>query len=57
MLIGDYNAYMDAQQEINLKIYRKFEEEGVEFAYPTQTLFVDSEIKTVQIRPPDEDAQ
>ena len=38
---GDYNKYMDIQQEINFKIMEAFEKEGIEFAYPTQTLFVD----------------
>jgi small-conductance mechanosensitive channel len=36
----DYNLYMDYQQAINLTIHQRFEEEGIEFAYPTQTLFV-----------------
>ncbi len=36
----DYNLYMDCQQAINLFIHRRFEEEGIEFAYPTQTLFL-----------------
>jgi len=31
---------MDIQQVINFKIYGRFEEEGIEFAYPTQTLFM-----------------
>ncbi len=38
-----YGAYMDTQQAINLAIYRRFEEEGIEFAYPTQTVFVSRE--------------
>ena len=38
---ADYNLYMDIQQAINLAIYRRFGEEGIEFAYPTQTLFVE----------------
>ncbi len=38
--IPDYAAYMDAQQAINLHIFRRFQEEGIEFAYPTQTLYV-----------------
>ncbi len=38
---GDYSAYMDAQQEINLRIVRGFEGEGVEFAYPTRTVIVE----------------
>ena len=41
VLTSDYTIYMDIQQDINLKLYRKFEEEGIEFAYPTQTLFIE----------------
>jgi small-conductance mechanosensitive channel len=37
----DYNLYMDIQQTINLGLFRRFEAEGIEFAYPTQTLFVE----------------
>jgi len=40
MLIPDYKAYMDTQQAINLAIARKFEEEGIQFAYPTQTIYL-----------------
>jgi len=36
----DYNKYMDIQQAINLAIYRRFQEEGIEFAYPTRTLYL-----------------
>ncbi|MBD3670235.1 MAG: mechanosensitive ion channel family protein [Gammaproteobacteria bacterium] len=36
----DYNQYMDIQQAINLYIHEQFENEGIEFAYPTQTLFM-----------------
>jgi len=36
----DYNLYMDCQQAINLFIHERFEAEGIEFAYPTQTLFL-----------------
>ncbi|OGH59347.1 MAG: hypothetical protein A2725_00770 [Candidatus Magasanikbacteria bacterium RIFCSPHIGHO2_01_FULL_33_34] len=36
----DYNKYMDTQQEINLAIYKAFETEKIEFAYPTQTLHI-----------------
>lgn len=41
VLAADYNLYMDIQQAINFAIHRRFEEEGIEFAYPTQTLFVE----------------
>ncbi len=37
---SDYNKYMDIQQEINFAIKEKFETQGIEFAYPTQTLFI-----------------
>ena len=40
---SDYIKYMDTQQSINLKIYSEFEKRGFEFAYPTQTLFVNKE--------------
>jgi small-conductance mechanosensitive channel len=40
VLSPDYNKYMDIQQEINFKIKEEFEKRGIEFAYPTQTLFV-----------------
>lgn len=37
---SDYMQYMNTQQEINLKIFRAFDEEKIAFAYPTQTVFV-----------------
>lgn len=40
VLSSDYNVYMDKQQAINLDIMRRFEKEGIQFAYPTQTLYV-----------------
>ena len=36
----DYNKYMDIQQEINFAIKEEFEKRKIEFAYPTQTVFV-----------------
>ncbi|OGS94043.1 MAG: mechanosensitive ion channel protein MscS [Gallionellales bacterium RBG_16_56_9] len=36
---ADYNKYMDIQQAINLAIFEAFEKTGIEFAYPSQTLF------------------
>ena len=32
---------MDIQQSINLDIMRKFEEQGIEFAFPSQTLYLE----------------
>lgn len=36
----DYNIYMDRQQAINLAMCRGFAEMGVEFAYPTRTIYM-----------------
>ncbi len=38
--IGDsaYKTYMDIQQAVNLAVHRMFEDEGIEFAFPTQTV-------------------
>ncbi|MBW7957740.1 MAG: mechanosensitive ion channel family protein [Deltaproteobacteria bacterium] len=38
---SDFNKYMDIHQAINLSIYEKFQEMGIEFAYPTQTLYIE----------------
>lgn len=35
-----YNVYMDIQQAINLRIHQRFEEEGIQFAFPSQTLYL-----------------
>ena len=40
---SDYKLYMDIQQAVNLEIFRRFAEAGIEFAYPTQTLFMERE--------------
>lgn len=36
----DYNIYMDIQQAVLLHIHARFEAEGIEFAYPTQLVYV-----------------
>jgi small-conductance mechanosensitive channel len=36
---GDYNKYMDVQQQINYGILEEFEREKIEMAYPTQKIF------------------
>ncbi len=41
--VPDYNEYMAAQQEINLKIRYAFEKENIEMAYPTQTIHLKKE--------------
>ena len=35
-----YDVYMDVQQKINIAIKETFDKKKIEFAYPTQTLFV-----------------
>ncbi len=42
VLTPDYAVYMDVQQEINLKIYEAFAAKGIDFAYPTQTLYIET---------------
>lgn len=41
--LADYATHMDIRQAINLAIFKRFAAEGIEFAYPTQTLFVSKE--------------
>lgn len=43
VLSPDYNVYMDIQQQINLELYRRFEAQSIEFAYPTRTLYIQRE--------------
>jgi small-conductance mechanosensitive channel len=38
---SDYAQHMDILQAVNLALFRRFEQEGIEFAYPTQTLFLE----------------
>ena len=37
---SDYKVYMDIHQSILLRIYEEFEKNNIEFAYPTQTLYL-----------------
>ncbi len=39
---NDYLLAMNAQQQINLEIMREFEENGIEFAFPTQTININN---------------
>ncbi|MBN2420945.1 mechanosensitive ion channel family protein [Candidatus Woesearchaeota archaeon] len=40
---GDYNKYMDIQEEINLALKTEFEKEKIEFAFPTQTIYLNKQ--------------
>jgi small-conductance mechanosensitive channel len=44
---SEYIHYMDLQQKINMQIFSAFAAEKIEFAYPTQTLFLTRENKEV----------
>jgi small-conductance mechanosensitive channel len=41
VLSPDQTAHMDCQQAVNLGILRRFAEEGIGFAFPTQTLIME----------------
>ena len=41
VLSPDYAVYMDIQQDIYFELHERLEQEGVEFAYPTQKLFLE----------------
>lgn len=56
VLDPDYNRYMDIQQAINMAIFRSFEEMGVDFAYPTQTLYLDGKDENESQQPLTADA-
>ncbi|MDH3514238.1 MAG: mechanosensitive ion channel family protein [Gammaproteobacteria bacterium] len=40
VLSPDYSVYMDIQQAINLALFEQFAKAGIDFAYPTRTLYV-----------------
>jgi small-conductance mechanosensitive channel len=41
MLVADFQTYGETHNAINLAIVRRFAEEGIEFAYPTQKIYVE----------------
>jgi small-conductance mechanosensitive channel len=43
VLAPEFNLYMDIQEQINLAIYRCFRENGIDFAFPTRTLYMKQE--------------
>jgi small-conductance mechanosensitive channel len=47
VLDPDYNIFMDIHQAINLEIFRRFADKGIEFAYPTQTLYLDGQMTSI----------
>jgi len=47
VLDRDYNLYMDIQEAINLAVCRRFEKEGIGFAYPTRTLYLQQDARPI----------
>lgn len=43
VLSSDFITHSKIQESINLEIHKEFERRGVDFAYPTQTLFLNKE--------------
>ena len=43
MRTQDYNKYKDTQQQINFNIIKAFEKEGIDMAFPTQTIFLNKQ--------------
>lgn len=55
VLSSNYNTYMDIQQAINLDINERFETANIQFAYPTQSLFIFQREETLDTIGSDED--
>ncbi|GAB3368249.1 mechanosensitive ion channel family protein [Massilia agri] len=50
----DFGVYMDVQQAINVALFERFEQEGIGFAYPTQTVrLADSELRIARAAAPE----
>ncbi len=43
VLSQDYNVYMDIQQEINFCLKNEFDKHGIEFAFPTQSIYIEKQ--------------
>lgn len=54
VLDSDFNKYMDIQQSINVRIFEEFAQRGIEFAYPSRTLFIaqDGSSSSLETMPP-----
>ena len=51
VLTADFNQYMDIQQAINLAILERFSQDQIEFAYPTQTVYVQGQSEAPVLQP------
>lgn len=54
---NDYATYLDIQQQINLALLEEFAVRGIEFAYPTQTLFIQPNAAQVSAPQPNPEAR
>jgi len=45
VLTPDFNTYVDIQQEINLRLFERFEKEGIVFAFPNWTVYLANDEK------------
>lgn len=49
VLDSDYNLFMNFQQKLLLDIFRKFSEEKVDFAFPTQSLIINKNFRETDL--------
>jgi small-conductance mechanosensitive channel len=42
VLVPAFQVKMDVQQAINLELLQRFEAEGIDFAFPTQTIYLET---------------
>lgn len=49
MKVPGYRDYMDTQQKINFEIKAAFEKEGIEMAFPTQTIYLKTNSENVPL--------
>ncbi|MCC0179733.1 mechanosensitive ion channel family protein [Waterburya agarophytonicola K14] len=47
---NDYDRYMDAQQQINLKLKQEFEHHLIKFAYPTQVNYLQHDLSSENLQ-------
>ncbi len=46
VLIPDFSVHMNTQHSINLALFKCFQEEDIQFAYPTQTVYFQRQVGT-----------
>ena len=51
VLSPDYLTYANTNQAVNLAVFRRFSSEGIEFAFPTRTVYVKGEATALPAEP------